>query len=412
MQSNAERTDRNTSIVGPATQAPREVAGVFAVGARIAGLRLFERLEKLAERVESASVKLGLKDAEFMRAVRAGDTSSAEALLASGVNPLAPSARRDGWSPVHEMAKLGDVQMLDILIEHVRAHPEHATVFNAAEHVEHRIPFQIAYDDGHMPFVERLIATGHSHLTSIDREGRSGLSRLAFDGQVGLLDRAIEIHGPAAIATHADSLQMPMQHEAVLGGSENRVGVITRLHSHGVDLFARNGPDGGTLLHSAANVGDGAVLSHLLDQKNLEVDAVNRQGMTALHIAAAHGRHSLAQTLLDRGANPNAVSIHDPARNLVEATPLMLAAARGYRNTVDVITNDPKTRVSVTSKSSGLHAIDYAKRNGHDSVAVAIEDNLRRRVAGSSPLEMHARIANALRPTMSSQNGLRPGRRP
>ena len=65
---------------------------------------------------------------------------------------------------------------------------------------------------------------------------------------------------------------------------------------------------GETVLHKAASAGDEEVLQVLLFQQ-INIDAKNSIGWTALHVAAA-GRGSLICLLLEAGADPYATTLH------------------------------------------------------------------------------------------------------
>src|SRR5690606_40185330 len=71
-----------------------------------------------------------------------------------------------------------------------------------------------------------------------------------------------------------------------------------RYHYHLHSFPTRRSSD---LLHHAALCGEPIVAALLLDA-GVAVDAVNREGMTALGIACANGNWGLAIFLLDRGA--------------------------------------------------------------------------------------------------------------
>jgi ankyrin repeat protein len=66
------------------------------------------------------------------------------------------------------------------------------------------------------------------------------------------------------------------------------------------------------MLQQAVLLGHEAIVRYLVDQ-NIDVDAVNLQGATALHHAANHGYVEIMRLLLQKGANINAVM---PERNL------------------------------------------------------------------------------------------------
>jgi len=61
----------------------------------------------------------------------------------------------------------------------------------------------------------------------------------------------------------------------------------------------------------------------IMKQKKVAVNAVNRDGLNALHLAAAHGIGNMCAVLLERGADFN-------AKDLLNKTPLYYA--KNYEN--------------------------------------------------------------------------------
>jgi uncharacterized protein len=101
--------------------------------------------------------------------------------------------------------------------------------------------------------------------------------------------------------------------------------------------------------------------------------AVNRQGWTPLHYAAASGDDEIARLLLKRGAQVDAQS--PPASG--SYTPLMMAAREGHDMTAKLLIDngaDPRRK-----NSEGLTAVQLAERAGRDTVASSISEHIRRR---------------------------------
>ena len=60
-----------------------------------------------------------------------------------------------------------------------------------------------------------------------------------------------------------------------------------------------------TPLHVAVQFGHIEIVQRLLKAKNLEIDATDQQGMTALHIAISRGYDGICRYLIDNGASIN-----------------------------------------------------------------------------------------------------------
>mgnify|MGYP002386567053 CR=1 FL=1 len=87
---------------------------------------------------------------------------------------------------------------------------------------------------------------------------------------------------------------------ATIAAEGNNTGIARLLLSHGADV---NRADGTTPLHCAALAGNKEILRVLLEQKGIQVDAVDKEGNTALHLVAA-GSSSVkcAKLLIEHGA--------------------------------------------------------------------------------------------------------------
>merc|ERR1712224_849503 len=82
-----------------------------------------------------------------------------------------------------------------------------------------------------------------------------------------------------------------------MGGGHHLVAAL--LLDKGADKDSKN-KDGNTALHLAARDGKQKVAAHLIEQ-GAETDTQNNQGNTALHMAAAKGRNHGGLVLVDRG---------------------------------------------------------------------------------------------------------------
>ena len=60
-----------------------------------------------------------------------------------------------------------------------------------------------------------------------------------------------------------------------------------------------------TPLHVAVQFGHIEIVQRLLKAKNLEIDATDQQGMTALHIAISRGYDGICRYLINNGASIN-----------------------------------------------------------------------------------------------------------
>jgi len=113
-------------------------------------------------------------------------------------------------------------------------------------------------------------------------------------------------------------------------------------------------------LHCAAQQGH-AEIAELLIAKGANPNAIDMMGETPLHVAALGGHQDVALVLLAGGANVNAI-------NRMERTPLHFAARDGYVDVVEVLLAQG-ANVNAKDKSPSRTPLHYAAQEDHKDVA-------------------------------------------
>jgi ankyrin repeat protein len=122
------------------------------------------------------------------------------------------------------------------------------------------------------------------------------LSHAVIAGDVA---RVKEIIGAGADVNMKDALDRTPLHLAAFHG---QVEIIDLLIAHGADVNARD-LTAMPPLHAAVIAGKrGAAVQMLLD-RHADLHAINKEGQTALHLAAATGQPKLTKSLIERGAD-------------------------------------------------------------------------------------------------------------
>jgi ankyrin repeat protein len=123
--------------------------------------------------------------------------------------------------------------------------------------------------------------------------------------------------------------------------------IVHLLLSRGADVNERSANDlNNTPLHSAL-AGRRFAIAQLLVEHETDVNASNRRGWTALHLAASAGNLDMVKYLMQHGAKAG-------LRNVDGLTPADLALERGYPTVTDWLSNRPKTKRSTRPASHHL----------------------------------------------------------
>ena len=101
-----------------------------------------------------------------------------------------------------------------------------------------------------------------------------------------------------------------------------------------IDLTRKHPKNQNTLLHTAAWYGNVALGQLLLDTKLFDdnLEDLNKEGQTALHVASFRSPKAMVQALIDAGSNPQAKEKN--SRRLSKETPVMMASSMGKIETV------------------------------------------------------------------------------
>ncbi len=231
-----------------------------------------------------------------------------EVLLKAGTDPNAPLLT--GETPLMTAARSGDLDAVDVLLRH-------GANVNANEPVRGQTALMWALGEKHTDVARKLI----EHEADIHAETTLGSTPLLFAAREGDLEAAKMLLDAGADPNTTANDDLSALHVATLRG---HAGVAALLLERGADPNA-DGP-GYTPLHWAAGTWE------------TELNGANGIRASADHEwdrmrGVQKGKYELVQSLLNHGANPNALLKKNPAR---------------YGFTVAPLTNQPKDSTPLT----------------------------------------------------------------
>ena len=240
----------------------------------------------------------------LVEAARTADADAVRALVErqADVN----SAEIDGTTALHWAAYRGDIETAQLLLE-AGAEPEAANRYGVT-------PLVLAAGRGNAPIVEALLDAGADPNTTLP-EGETVLMAAARTGNVDVL-RLLLARGADLRARESWRGQTALHWAA----AENHPTAVHALVELGADVNERSTAGWSALLY-AVRAGKAEAVSALLEAgagvndtirpitAEDDVDGARRdptEGTSALVLAVMNGHFSLAQYLVERGANPNA----------------------------------------------------------------------------------------------------------
>jgi ankyrin repeat protein len=292
-------------------------------------------------------------------------------------------AGKEGMTALHAAALMGAEELADLMVSYG------ARV--SARDSEERTPFMTASMNGHLSIARKLVQhTGQEGLEDRDRRGSTALFLAAQAGHAEVVTYLLSI---GANPGSKDIIHKTTLITAVSGG---HMGVVQALVHHlGKQGLDERDGEGMTALHWAAIHGHEEVAVFLLnhgasvDCKDLNerttlmfasvggrvglvrllakhmggrgLDGRDKDGRTALQMAAADGRDEVVAFLLSQGVQANRGDIS-------ERTPLMFASMNGRMGVVRVLVQHMGKEGLDKRDKDGATALDLAALKGHEEI--------------------------------------------
>ena len=333
---------RPAKLHGPATASSTRDGRIGACAERREARRLVGSHGKAMEPGSQLADQPGEADVQLLTAAATGDLPLAKRARAAGASLDATEPQKSRCA-MHQAAAHGCC----LLIEYLLA--EGAPVDQRT--LKGHTPLHAAAVAGQSVTAELLIAEG-ANPSALDRTGAAPLHWAAQQGHAALVELLVS-HG-ASTGVIGSSLQQPLPplHRAAIAGHLAVVQLLLRTGHVAVDTADCNQ---WTALHYTAQKGQDSVAQLLLErgaQPNVRAD----RGRCPLHVATRNGHDCVARLLLSHRAAVD-------ARNDDGFSPLHWAALHGHSSLCKLLLEHGGQRAAVTAKGvSALHLAAHAGR--------------------------------------------------
>ncbi|KAF5470609.1 hypothetical protein F2P56_011113 [Juglans regia] len=226
---------------------------------------------------------------------------------------------RNGFDALHIAAKQGELEVLKVLME---AHPELTMTVD----VTNATALHTAATQGHTEVVKLLLEAGSSLATIAKSNGKTALHSAARNGHLEVV-KALLGKEPG-ITRRTDKKGQTAVHMAVKG-QRNEVVVeeLIRADPSSVNMVDNKG---NTALHIATRKGRAQIIKMILGHKEIDTEAVNKAGETALDTAQKTGHSEIVAILREFGVQS--------AKNIKPQAPT--GTARELKQTVSDIKHE------------------------------------------------------------------------
>ncbi|KAL7815134.1 ankyrin [Trichoderma gracile] len=347
-------------------------------------------LEHREEDISASVTNLDLEDKDdsgrtrLHRALQADDLRLVKSLISEGAN----LASRDnaGRTPLHfaAMARFHSPSFVDLILNaggkaviNLGDDNGQTALHHAAER---SIDFGLIYvlsnhgadihttdNYGFSPFLWSVVAGGgpldelREMGADVNETSADGKSALAWAAHLGKSDTARWLMRHGASISNAPDTQMSPLEEAAVSGNWS---IASMLIMRGMGIINHRDRDGWSAIHWAAEEGHDAVIATLLDH-GADVNAVSSYGTSPLHCAANGGDVGIVSFLLQKGADPLKSTCHG-------WTALHHAAFMGHSHVVQRLLDDDRVRSIASQQDNHGWSVLHLAVHSRDLATISV----------------------------------------
>lgn len=241
------------------------------------------------------TVNLAEISSSLFRAIKANDSDLVKQLLKSQKDQLNVQ-NKNGITPLHEAVKITSKEMIELLLQN-------GADVNARDK-EGKSPLEIAIEKQNLTLIASLLKA--KNIQATNDQGVSLIFLVIAQGNEKLLQEFLS-HFPHHLEVKNEWGLTPLLFAALLG----KAPIVSRLLDNNANLLASTTLEKNTLLHVAASSRNldtlNLVIERLTKKRVLSLEMKNKDGRTALHLAARTGHLMVIKKLLASGAKQSVV---------------------------------------------------------------------------------------------------------
>ncbi|XP_054718499.1 serine/threonine-protein phosphatase 6 regulatory ankyrin repeat subunit A-like [Uloborus diversus] len=282
----------------------------------------FQKTSKLPQ--VNQDVKANVINIQLLEASRIGDSKKVEKLLRDGADIAEDHVKE--YNAIRQTLLMKSAETNDTELCEALLHTRNIDV-NKGDHYGNTA-LHVASEKGHVDIVELLLQKRGIDVNAGNIYGNTSLIYAAMANHEEVVEKLLSV--PGILVNKKDNSGQTALHATAAGGFIEATELL--LKAPGILVNEKEALHSSTPLHLAVYFGFSDLAEALLNHRDIDVNAKDKYGITALHTSACHGNLKVVEMLLKARVNAKEKSAQGH-------TAVQWAAKNGHTNIVETIMN-------------------------------------------------------------------------